>query len=268
MICRFGNHLLKIMGTNYEVFFSIIVPTYNSGKTLSQTIQSVFGQSFSNYELLIIDGQSKDDTVAIAKSFKADNVTIVSEPDKSIYDAINKGIIRAKGEWIYILGSDDTLYDNSILEKVSKTITQNPQSKIIFGDVYTSDNTIERFPYYTFTELLDRCICQQAIFYHHSLFKDKLFSLDFKMSSDWDFNMQVFTRENHPVYMEQLMANYSLEGTSGNWQTHPEYLNYFKDKKQVIIRYKGKAMLYPYYAWYYIRRYARKINKKLKWMFQ
>lgn len=256
------------MDTNSDVLFSIIIPTYNSGKTLGQSIRSILNQSFTNYEVLVMDGQSIDDTVSIASSFKSAKIKIKSEPDKGIYDAINKGIKEAKGKWVYILGSDDTLYDGTILQTVSKAIALNPSSKIIFGDVFTSDNTIERFPDYGFIELLDRCICQQAIFYSRSLFDNKLFSLNYKIAADWDFNMQVFIRKNHPLYLPQLMANYSLNGASGNWQEHPEYLNDFADKKKVITRYKGEQYLYFYYGWYYIKRYSLKIKHKLKWIFQ
>jgi glycosyltransferase involved in cell wall biosynthesis len=256
------------MDTNYEPFFSIIIPSYNSAETISASIKSVLSQSFINFEIIIIDGQSADDTVNIVSLFKSDKIQIISEPDKGIYDAMNKGIILAKGQWFYFLGSDDTLYDDSIFDKVSNAIKRNPKTKIVFGDVYTSDDTIERFTNYQFTELLDRCINHQAIFYHHSLFAGKLYSLEYKISSDWDFNLQVFTRKNHPVYMRELMAKYNLAGASGDWQTGPEYLNSFKNKKDVIIRYKGKQNLYFYLTWYYARRYARKIKNRLTWMFR
>jgi glycosyltransferase involved in cell wall biosynthesis len=256
------------MDTNSDLLFSIIIPTYNSGKTIAQSIKSILNQSFTNYEILVMDGHSNDDTLSITSSFKSSKIKITSEPDNGIYDAMNKGIQRAKGKWLYFLGSDDTLYDETILQKVSEAIGLNPSSKIIFGDVFTSDNTIERFPNYGFIELLDRCICQQAIFYSRELFDNKLFSLNYKIAADWDFNMQVFTPKNHPLYLPQLMANYNLNGASGNWQQHPEYVNDFADKKKVITRYKGKQYLYFYYGWYYIKRYSLKIKHKLKWIFR
>lgn len=256
------------MDTNYEPFFSIIIPTRNSGKTIAASMQSVLCQSFGNYELLVIDGGSADDTLKIAASFNSEKVTIISETDNGVYDAMNKGIKLAKGKWLYFLGSDDTLYSAIILMKVSREIKNNPASKIIFGDVFTSDDTIEKFTDYGFVELLDRCICHQAIFYHHTLFEYKLYSLNYKICADWDFNLQVFTPGNHPVHIKQLIAKYNLNGLSANWQHNPEYLTYFASKKAVIIRYKGKLNLYYYYSWYYIKRLSRKINAKLTWMFQ
>ncbi len=268
MIWSFGGHILKVMDTNYKPFFSIIIPTLNSGKTIAACITSVLHQSVNEYEVLVIDGGSTDDTLAIVASFNSDKITVVSEADRGVYDAMNKGIKLAKGQWLYFLGSDDTLYSDIILMKIDREINSNPASKIIFGDVFTSDDTIERFTNYGFVEMLDRCICQQAIFYHHSLFDNRQYSLNYKICADWDFNMQVFTHKNHPVYTKQLIAKYNLNGLSGNWQQNPEYLDNFADKKALIIRYRGKLSLYFYYTLYYVKRLARKINTRFTWMFQ
>jgi glycosyltransferase involved in cell wall biosynthesis len=254
------------MDISYEPFFSVIIPTYNSAKTISRALQSVLTQTFSNFEILVIDGASADDTLAQTTAFKSNKITPISEKDKGVYDAMNKGIKLAKGQWLYFLGSDDALYDGSILEKISALIQKHPKSRIVFGDVFTSNGTVERFPNYGFIELLDRCVCHQAIFYHRSLFEDREYSLQYQIASDWDFNMQVFTRQNHPLYTPELIARYNLEGLSGNWQQHPDYLDHFADKKTVITRYKGRRNLYFYYGWYYLKYYWRKIKRKLGWM--
>jgi glycosyltransferase involved in cell wall biosynthesis len=256
------------MDTNYKPFFSIIIPTRNSGETIAACINSVLHQSFDNYELLMIDGGSTDNTLEIAASFNSSRLNVISGTDDGVYDAMNKGIKQAKGTWLYFLGSDDTLYCDIILMKISREIKNNPASKIVFGDVFTSDDTIEKYTNYGFIELLDRCICHQAIFYHHTLFENKLYSLDYKICADWDFNMQVFTYKNHPVHTRQLIAKYNLNGLSANWQQSPEYLNSFANKKALIIRYKGKLNLYFYYTWYYAKRFVRKINARFTWMFQ
>lgn len=256
------------MDTSYETLFSVIIPTRNSAKTISKSIQSVLSQSFTNYEILVIDGASKDDTISKVAAFNSTKIKTISESDQGVYDAMNKGIKLSKGQWLYFLGSDDALYDDAILSKISSLIQRHPESRIVFGDVFTSDNTIERFTDYGFIELLDRCICHQAIFYHHSLFNNRQYSLQYDIASDWDFNMQVFTRENHPLYTPQLIARYNLEGLSGKWQEHPDYFNHFTDKKKVIARYKGRRNVYFYYAWYYAKYYWRKIKRRLTWMYR
>ena len=97
---------------------SIIIPTCNSAKTLSRCLDSVISQSFTDWEVLMKDGVSNDDTIIIASSYQDSRIRIYSEPDKGIYDAMNKGIDKAQGEWLYFLGSDDWLLNNCVLEEI------------------------------------------------------------------------------------------------------------------------------------------------------
>ncbi|WP_236171124.1 glycosyltransferase family 2 protein [Pseudomonas pseudonitroreducens] len=94
--------------------FSIVIPTYNSAATLVQTLESVREQGWPNVEVLIVDGVSRDQTVEVAQSFSGLELKVVSEPDKGIYDAINKGVARATGDLICVLGSDDRLADGAL----------------------------------------------------------------------------------------------------------------------------------------------------------
>lgn len=254
------------MDTSYEPSFSVIIPTCNSADTISQCLHSVLSQSFTNYEVLVIDGASADDTLVEVAAFKSDKIKTISEKDDGVYDAMNKGVKVAKGDWLYFLGSDDALYNDSVLEKISDLILQYRKSRIIFGDVITSENKIERYTNYGFTELLDRCICHQAIFYHRTLFANRQYRLQYQVASDWDFNMQVFKRANRPLYTPLLVARYHLGGLSGKWQEHSDYLDHFASKKDVIARYKGQRNLYFYYAWYCLKNCWRKIKRRLAWM--
>jgi len=252
------------MDTSYEKLFSIIIPTYNSAQTISFCLHSILEQTFNNYEILIIDGLSKDDTLAIVSSFQSDKIFISSQKDDGIYDAMNKGIRLAKGKWLYFLGSDDSLYNNNVLLKISHTINQHPETKFIYGDVYTSTQQTERYTNYHIGKLLEKNICHQAIFYHRSLFKKELYNLQYKVFSDWDFNLKQFRKENYPVYIDQLIAKFNLNGVSGNWITHPEYLDNFSDKKNAILKYRGKLYLFGYC----ISGFFKKIKANIKWMFQ
>ena len=248
------------MATGYDVQFSVIIPTYNSAGTIAACLQSVLGQSCQNFEILVIDGLSADDTVAIACSFNSDKIKITSEADKGIYDAMNKGIAQAKGNWLYFLGSDDTLYDNIILAAINEIIAAKQGVKVIHGDVITTTGKIEQYLNYKFWNLvIDRCICHQAIFYHRSLFEGQLYDTQYKMAADWDFNLKVFAKNIRSVYVPQLIARFSLSGLSGNWQQHPEYLAHFADKKKLVSKYKGNVYL-PYY---YTIKIWRKLKEKL-----
>ena len=88
---------------------SIIIATYNSGKTLRRALDSVLNQSYQDWECIVVDGASKDNTIAIVKEYvkKDSRFRYISEPDHGIYDAFNKGWKMAKGEWVMYLGSDD-----------------------------------------------------------------------------------------------------------------------------------------------------------------
>jgi glycosyltransferase involved in cell wall biosynthesis len=103
-----------------KIFFSIIIPTFNSEKVLRECLNSIVEQTFNNYEIILIDGLSTDSTVDIIKEYSLNNPNIhwVSEKDLGIYDAMNKGIKIANGEWVYFLGSDDKLSSNNALQEI------------------------------------------------------------------------------------------------------------------------------------------------------
>ncbi|WP_315337163.1 glycosyltransferase family 2 protein [Pseudomonas grimontii] len=128
---------------------SIITVSYNSATTIRDTIESVIGQSFNNVEYIVVDGASKDSTMAIVNEYSDKISKIVSEPDKGIYDAMNKGIALATGDVIGILNSDDFYESDDVLESVFECFSSSPDSQLIFGDVVfvKSDDleTVTRF---------------------------------------------------------------------------------------------------------------------------
>jgi glycosyltransferase involved in cell wall biosynthesis len=245
--------------------FSVIIPTYNSANTIGACLRSVLKQAFTDFEVIIIDGQSSDHTVRIARAYsRGRKVKIISEKDEGIYDAMNKGVVNATGDWLYFLGSDDQMYDEHTLSTIYQTINSNPDSKFIYGDVITSNNTTERYNDYTYDQLMNRCICHQSIFYHRTLFAETLYDTKYKVCADWDFNLKTFGKNVHPVYVDKLIARFDLGGVSGNWMEHPEYLTHFKDKTSMALKYKGGGYLFGYLAIVV----SRKILRRLIWMFQ
>lgn len=247
-------------------FFSIIIPTYNCSSTMDRCLQSIVKQDFDAYEVILVDGASEDDTVAVASKYQqVINLRIVSEPDRGTYDAMNKGVKLAKGQWLYFLGSDDELYADTILSKIYKTIQKHPDSKFIYGDVLTSTNVLERYCNYTYLQLMDRCICHQSIFYHKSLFQQSEYDLRYKLCADWDFNLKIFDNNVSPVYVNRIIARFDLGGASGNWMQHPEYLSHFANKRELASRYKNAAWWYGYYVPLML---FKRTKSKLRWIFQ
>ena len=91
---------------------SIILPTFNCDKVIRHCIESIVGQEFHDWELLVMDGMSRDGTLEIVRQYssKDSRIRVYSEPDNGIYDAMNKGIDKSQGEWLYFMGSDDSLF--------------------------------------------------------------------------------------------------------------------------------------------------------------
>src|ERR1035437_2868268 len=104
---------------------SIITVSFNSAKTISDTIESVLSQTYPDIEYIIIDGSSSDGSIELVKSFGNSISKFVSEPDNGIYDAINKGIRLATGDIVGILNSDDFFYDNNVIERVARLFREN-----------------------------------------------------------------------------------------------------------------------------------------------
>ncbi len=111
---------------------SIIIVCYNSGKTIEETLKSIINQTYRNRELIIIDGLSKDNTLEIIKKYNDNIDLLVSEKDSGIYDAMNKGLKLAKGEWVIFMNTGDSFYDNSSLESIIERA--NPYDDVIYGN--------------------------------------------------------------------------------------------------------------------------------------
>lgn len=126
---------------------SIITATYNSGKTVRDTFKSVLMQNYDNYELIVVDGGSKDDTVEIIRLYELifdGRMKWISEPDRGIYDAMNKGIAMATGDVVGILNSDDFYTSYGILRKVAGAM-KNKNIDAVYGDVhYVHNNDLKK----------------------------------------------------------------------------------------------------------------------------
>jgi glycosyltransferase involved in cell wall biosynthesis len=114
---------------------SVITVVYNNGKTIAYTLESFKNQTYSNKELIIIDGGSTDNTLFEIKKFGSENYILLSEPDNGIYDAINKGIGLATGDIIGILNSDDFFNDNNVISRIIESFKLNKDLQALFADV-------------------------------------------------------------------------------------------------------------------------------------
>lgn len=122
----------------YKPKITVVTVCYNAAETIEKTILSVVGQTYNNIEYLIIDGGSKDDTLAIIKKYESNISKWISEPDKGIYDAMNKAIKMATGEWINFMNAGDCFATNDVLEKIFNDEIPN-NVKFLYSDNYYID---------------------------------------------------------------------------------------------------------------------------------
>lgn len=219
-------------------FFSIILPTYNSESTIKRCIDSILCQTLTDFEIVIVDGLSKDATLTILKKFNDSRIKIFSESDKGIYDAMNKGINQAKGNWLYFLGSDDSLYDINVLNKIYMA-TLSTKRLVIYGNVkvlgdavWASNGTIAD-GYFSIGKLISKNICHQAIFYNKMVFsKIGNYNTDFTVCADWEYNLRCRAKYEFE-YVNIVIANFYSGGTGdlqkeGNLSIYKHVLKYFK----------------------------------------
>jgi glycosyltransferase involved in cell wall biosynthesis len=186
-----------------EMKISIITATYNSASTIKECIESVNAQTYKNIEHIIIDGASKDNTLEIINNLPNRVTKIVSEPDKGIYDAMNKGIKAATGDVIGILNSDDFFTSDNIIEIVVENF-KNCDIDALYGDVHfvNPDDITKSVRYYSsaiFKPSLFRFGFMPA---HPSFYMKRecyekygLYSLDYKIASDYDLLIRYLHRE-------------------------------------------------------------------------
>jgi glycosyltransferase involved in cell wall biosynthesis len=172
--------------------FSVIVVCRNPGAHLRTTLASVWAQRDGAAELIVIDGGSTDGSREWLESRQTDISTLVSEPDAGIYDAMNKGVAVARGEWIYFLGADDRLAGDQVLREASALLRKNA------GDVFSGEATFEDGRTYGLPARVNpvarNFVHHQATFYRRVLFQTRGgFDTGFAIMADYEFNLRLWT---------------------------------------------------------------------------
>ena len=208
---------------------SLITATYNSAETVRDTLQSVLNQTFKDIDYIIIDGNSKDNTMDIVKEFEPKfegRLRWVSEKDKGIYDAMNKGVRMAQGDIVGILNSDDFFASNNVLEKVNAAFTETPAIDGVYADVRYVDwndtgKTVRMFSGKDFTR---EKLCWGKMPPHPSFYvkrecydKFGLYSLDYPICADYDmFVKMIWIGNINTLYINDVFVNMRSGGTSSN----------------------------------------------------
>jgi glycosyltransferase involved in cell wall biosynthesis len=182
------------------VKISIITVCFNSSKTIEKTFQSIKNQSYQNLEYIVVDGGSSDDTLKIIKNYSSCISNYISESDKGLYDAMNKGISMATGDIIGILNSDDIFVDNYVLEKVAKFHTKNSIDASV-GNITQfnkNDKVIRKYSAKNWSPnklKIGFMPAHPAIFFKRDLFENYgKYRLDFASGADYELIIRFFLR--------------------------------------------------------------------------
>ena len=245
---------------------SIITVTYNAASVLQRTLDSVKGQSYQQIEHLIIDGASKDDTISMVEAYKAQcpyEVVVLSEPDKGLYDAMNKGLRLATGDYLVFLNAGDTLHANDTLETIVSSLqTVNKQPGVIYGDTAITDGEgkflylrrlrpPKQLSWKSFRQGM--LVCHQAFYALTAIAKDIPYDLRFRYSADVDWCIKVMKeaeRRDLPlVNTHAVVANYLEEG-----QTTIHHRASLKERFDVMRCHYGLISTVFMHLWFAIRQ--------------
>lgn len=229
-----------------DPYISIITITYNSGNTLEQTIKSVLSQDYGNFEYVIIDGGSKDNTLQIVEKYRSRISTVVSEPDKGISDAFNKGIRNSKGEIIGIINSDDILMPGTL-----KAIANNydPSIDVYSGNLLfwndTNDKVIKCVPDLKFEGFrLQYKVAHPSRFIRKDAYdRYGFYAIDLRYKMDIDLLYRFYSNGAKFKYIDYDMAKFRMGGA-----TSDSILKKKNDFRLFVLR-NGGTVLQFYIIW-------------------
>lgn len=226
---------------------SIITSTYNSGATVRDTIESVLRQTYSDIEYIIIDGASQDNTMDIVREFSPQfngRMRCVSEPDKGLYDAMNKGLRMATGDVVGILNSDDFYTGDDILERVASALTNNPQTDAVYGDIHfvNSSDLSRPVRYYTssrfrrwqmrfgFIPAHPSFYCRREVYQKYGLFDTSYrIAADFELLLRFIFIHRIKTTYLPLDFVTMRIGGVSTSGLKSYWQGCREHLRAYRN---------------------------------------
>lgn len=258
------------------ITFSIITITYNAARYISRTTESVLQQSYPHIEHILVDGASTDSTLTLEKEYKrrsdtsgsGHHVIISSEPDEGLYDAMNKGLGMATGDYVCFMNAGDTLHRSNTIEAiVANTELGNTQIShqllpaVLYGDTDIVDNEgmflfhrrlspPEHLSWLSF--LHGMLVCHQAFYARTDIAQTIPYNTRYKYSADFDWCIQVMRKAQHnrlPIKnVHATVADYMQEGTTT--AHHQESL---RERYHIMCKYYGPFTTFLIHLWFVIR---------------
>ena len=257
--------------------FSVITCTYNASAVLARTLDSVLSQSWTQIEHIIIDGASKDNTLAMAQDYSRKNeeeeteheVVIVSEPDRGLYDAMNKGLARATGDYIVYLNAGDVFPSDKTLEQISIDVNNRSDGKlpaVLYGDTNIVDDEgqllhprrlapPDNLTWRSFRHGM--LVCHQAFYARTDLAQAEHYDLRYRFSADVDWCIRIMKRAEREhlalLRLPQVVVNY-LDGGMTNKNHRASLIERFN----VMRRHYGLLTTVCMHIWFVVRAVLKK----------
>ena len=256
--------------------FTVVTITYNAEKVVQRTLQSVLTQTYEDVEHLIIDGASTDGTLALAQAYKRESdasgcghkVIVRSEPDEGIYDAMNKGLTQAAGNYVVFMNAGDFFPQADTLEQIARRCRLNelPSDElpaVLYGDTNIVDGEgrflhprrlrpPQQLSWRSFRHGM--LVCHQAFYARTDLAKNLQYDTRYRYSADVDWCIRVMhesERAGLPLYnINMVVANYTEEGATT--RHHRESL---RERFQVMCRHYGTFSTLLMHVWFVVRRF-------------
>lgn len=232
-----------------DIKISVITVCYNSEKTIEKTIQSILSQTYDNIEYIVIDGNSQDNTCKVIEKY-ADKINyFISEPDTGMYNAMNKGIKVATGDWVFILNSDDLFYEDISIEVAVKNLTKF-KGDILLGDIYLDHeitpevhNRVRSYKYLNTMQAHYEGLYQQAMFYKKSLFEEYCyFDESYKLAADVDWFYKLY-KKLKIKYTSDIYCKFLIGGRSSS-EAYKKLCD--EERAKMVQKYFKKVHLYFY----------------------
>jgi glycosyltransferase involved in cell wall biosynthesis len=220
---------------------SVITVVYNGTSTLEKTMLSVINQTYKNIEYIIIDGDSIDGTIDIIKKYEDKLAYWVSEPDKGIYNAMNKGIGKATGDWVNFMNAGDIFCENDIIENI---FTKEYKEDIVYGDtkVQYKDRIKLKKAHSTNKRNIAMPFGHQSVFVKTSLLKENPFNEVYKICADKDLFFKLYNKSTAYCYLNAPVSVCQAFGYS----TKNRFMN-LKEANKIYVNYKTRTSVCAFF---------------------
>ena len=241
--------------------FSIITVTYNASSLMGATLESVLSQTYTNYEYILVDGGSTDDTVAVAKASGIEFAHIVSERDNGIYDAMNKGMALATGDYLCFLNAGDAFFAPDTLQTIVDAIADETElPDVLYGETAEVDaqrnfvrmrrlQAPKKLTWHSFRNGM--LVCHQSFYARREI--APMYDLRYRLSSDVDWCIKVMKRSKKMVNVNAVVVNYLQNGLS--LQHHRKSL---VERFRVMCRHYGLLPTICRHIWFALRAVVKR----------